>query len=79
MTVTVASSMNFDGFLLTGLYTLPSDMQSQLIGRSFFGSQPMGQSLMCSIVHSHVSMRPVHELTFMWMAPPADTGCVSFL
>ncbi|KAJ8301142.1 hypothetical protein KUTeg_020129 [Tegillarca granosa] len=74
--VTVTSSLNFDGFLLTGLYSATSDVFSRL---QSFGSHFTGQSLMCSIVHSHISPRPQHQLSFRWLAPSAGTGCVSFL
>jgi len=73
--VTVSSSLDFDGFLLTGLYTTATTMAPQ---RQTFG-QPTGQNLMCSLVHQHMAMTPVHELQFVWMAPPTGTGCVSFM
>ncbi|XP_060574508.1 reelin-like isoform X2 [Ruditapes philippinarum] len=69
--VTVLSSMNFDGFLLTGLYTRSENGGGRMHGQ--------GQNLMCSIVHTHMSSPPVHEFKFVWIAPPAGTGCVNFL
>ncbi|XP_045165547.2 reelin-like [Mercenaria mercenaria] len=77
--VTVISSMNFDGFLLTGLYTLSQQARNQMQTLGIQAGQPQGQNLMCSIVHTHISDSPVHEFRFVWIAPPAGTGCVNFL
>ena len=77
--VTVTSSLNFDGFLLTGLYTISHYALGHLPGLGIQANQPVGQNLMCSIVHSHMAPDPVHEFQFMWIAPPVGTGCVSFL
>ncbi|WAR25830.1 RELN-like protein, partial [Mya arenaria] len=75
----VRSSLNFDGFILTGLYTISSPALQQMQALAIQGGQPVGQNLMCSIVHTHISPDPVHEFRFMWIAPPSGTGCVSFL
>ncbi|XP_052779173.1 reelin-like isoform X2 [Mya arenaria] len=77
--VAVRSSLNFDGFILTGLYTISSPALQQMQALAIQGGQPVGQNLMCSIVHTHISPDPVHEFRFMWIAPPSGTGCVSFL
>ncbi|KAK3103287.1 hypothetical protein FSP39_018199 [Pinctada imbricata] len=77
--VTVTSSLNFDGFFLTGLYTLTSEALANLRNQGFYGNSLNGQSLMCSMVHHHISLQPQHKLSFLWLAPPSGTGCVSFL
>lgn len=77
--VTITSSVNFDGFFLTGLYTLTSEARARMQGLGFFDNRGAGNNLMCSIVHSQVNPEPQHHLTFTWMAPASGTGCVSFL
>ncbi|XP_070192277.1 reelin-like isoform X2 [Littorina saxatilis] len=77
--VTLTSSVNFDGLLLTGLYTISTEAQSLLTSRMPHSPGIVGQNLMCSVVHSHLSPRPQHQLSFVWMAPPEGTGCVKFL
>ncbi|XP_062590709.1 reelin-like [Saccostrea cucullata] len=77
--VTIRSTVNFDGFFLTGLYTLTSEAKARMQGLGFLGNTGSGNNLMCSIVHSHITREPQQQLSFMWMAPPSGTGCVSFL
>ena len=77
--VRVRSSSNFDGFFVTGLYTVSGRALSQIQALGIQANQPVGQNLACSIVHSHISEQPVHEFSFVWIAPPPGTGCVSFL
>lgn len=38
-----------------------------------------GNQFMCSVVASHVSHLPTTNLSFLWIAPPAGTGCVNFM
>lgn len=38
-----------------------------------------GNQFMCSVVASHVSHLPTTNLSFVWIAPPAGTGCVNFM
>ncbi|KAL4226959.1 hypothetical protein ACF0H5_014936 [Mactra antiquata] len=71
--LTVSSSLNFDGFVLSGLYTMSSGAAQTVSTNSW------GQNLQCSIVHAHMSDDPIHELNFNWIAPPAGFGCVNFL
>ncbi|KAL5013759.1 hypothetical protein ScPMuIL_008029 [Solemya velum] len=78
--VTITSSLSFDAFLLTGLYTISSSYLAAMQGFGIQGNgQPVGQNLMCSVIHSAMAQQPQHHLSFMWMAPPTGTGCVSFL
>ncbi|XP_042898138.1 reelin isoform X2 [Parasteatoda tepidariorum] len=80
--VTVSSSLDFDGFLMTGLYTAPSGTMSKtmnLLNSNLPTEQGGGHGLVCAIVHSHLSHRPAKSLNFLWMAPPTGTGCVNFL
>ncbi|KAK7499501.1 hypothetical protein BaRGS_00009153, partial [Batillaria attramentaria] len=77
--VSLMSSMNFDGLLLTGLYTMSTKAQSQVAAQLPQSPAVVGQNLLCSVVHSHVSPYPQHQLSFVWMAPPEGTGCVKFL
>ncbi|XP_064604500.1 reelin-like [Liolophura sinensis] len=80
--ITVSSSMNFNGFLLTGLYTLSDFAAVNLPGftnPAVQAGHAVGQNLMCSIVHSHMSRKPQHQLSIMWLSPPSGTGCISFL
>lgn len=80
--VTVSSSLDFDGFLMTGLYTSPSGAMSKtmnLLNSNLPTEQGGGKGLVCAVVHSHLSHRPSKSLTFLWMAPPTGTGCVNFL
>ncbi|XP_064633691.1 reelin-like [Lineus longissimus] len=82
--VNIQSSLNFDGFLLTGLYSMAAQsntMSSLAMFSPLSIPRPgqAGQNFMCSIVHQHMSPRPTHQLAFMWMAPPKGTGCVKFL
>lgn len=77
--VSLTSSVNFDGLLLTGLYTMSAEAQSLFAPRVPHSPGIVGQNLMCSLVHSHVSPQPMHKLSFVWMAPPEGTGCVKFL
>ena len=72
--VTVVSSHDFDGFLLTGVYTAAGP-DSPLGG--MLGTQ--GSGLHCMPVHNYVSDQPKHSLSFFWRAPPKGTGCVNFL
>ncbi|XP_013411925.1 reelin-like [Lingula anatina] len=82
--VYIRSSSDFDGFLLTGLYTTASAGQvspltSPMAAISGSGGPHQGVNYMCSMIHSHLSRMPQQNLSFMWMAPPKGTGCVSFL
>ncbi|XP_078679043.1 reelin-like [Branchiostoma floridae x Branchiostoma belcheri] len=83
--VTISSSADFQGFLITGLYTSTSAVQSSHLsafGLSAIGIssvQPFGSNFMCSIMHTHMSKAPRSSLTFLWVAPQAGTGCVNFL
>lgn len=80
--VTVSSSLDFDGFLMTGLYTSPSGSMSKtmnLLNSNLPTEQGGGKGLVCAVVHSHLSHRPSKSLTFLWLAPPSGTGCVNFL
>ncbi|XP_021361182.1 reelin-like [Mizuhopecten yessoensis] len=77
--VSISSNQNFDGFLMTGLYTMSSSARTRLESLGYHGDAFSAQNLMCSIVHSHISPRPGHQLSFLWLAPVAGTGCVSFL
>ncbi|XP_023933533.1 reelin-like [Lingula anatina] len=82
--VYIRSSSDFDGFLLTGLYTTASGAQvspltSPMAAISGSGGPHQGVNYMCSMIHSHLSRMPQQNLSFMWMAPPKGTGCVSFL
>ncbi|XP_017361725.2 collagen alpha-1(I) chain-like, partial [Cebus imitator] len=83
--VTISTSTFFDGLLVTGLYTSTSVQASQTIGGSnAFGFGVMsdhqfGNQFMCSVVASHVSHLPTTNLSFVWIAPPAGTGCVNFM
>jgi len=76
--VKVVSSRNFDGFLLTGLYTvssvsrLPAARDSHIMAADSSG-------FVCSIVHSHIGHSPRHQLQFVWKAPSAAIGCINFL
>ncbi|GIY14306.1 reelin [Caerostris extrusa] len=80
--VTVSSSLDFDGFLMTGLYTAPSGTVGKtmnLLNNNLPNEQDGVRGLVCAIVHSHLSHRPAKSLMFLWMAPPSGTGCVNFL
>ncbi|GIY36220.1 reelin [Caerostris darwini] len=80
--VTVSSSLDFDGFLMTGLYTAPSGTVAKtmnLLNNNLPNEQDGVRGLVCAIVHSHLSHRPAKSLMFLWMAPPSGTGCVNFL
>uniref|UniRef100_A0A8C6XTW2 Reelin n=1 Tax=Naja naja TaxID=35670 RepID=A0A8C6XTW2_NAJNA len=83
--VTISTSTFFDGILVTGLYTSTSVQTSQSIGgSSAFGfgimsDHQFGNQFMCSVVASHVSHLPTTNLSFVWIAPPAGTGCVNFM
>ncbi|GFS69486.1 reelin [Nephila pilipes] len=80
--VTVSSSLDFDGFLMTGLYTAPSGTMAKtmnLLNPNLPNEQDGVRGLVCAIVHSHLSHRPAKSLMFLWMAPPSGTGCVNFL
>ncbi|KAF7246759.1 Reelin, partial [Varanus komodoensis] len=82
---TISTSTFFDGLLVTGLYTSTSIQASQSIGgSSAFGfgimsDHQFGNQFMCSVVASHVSHLPTTNLSFVWIAPPAGTGCVNFI
>lgn len=77
--VSITSNQNFDGFLMTGLYTMSSGARDRLESLGYHSDAVSAQNLMCSIVHSHISPRPGHQLSFLWLAPAAGSGCVSFL
>nr|XP_028602408.1 reelin isoform X3 [Podarcis muralis] len=83
--VTISTSTFFDGLLVTGLYTSTSVQASQSIGgSSAFGfgimsDHQFGNQFVCSVVASHVSHLPTTNLSFVWIAPPAGTGCVNFM
>ncbi|ESO91434.1 hypothetical protein LOTGIDRAFT_228850 [Lottia gigantea] len=79
--ITVTSSMNFNGFFLTGLYSIADKAMGGMYPNQQYvqGNQPVGQNLMCSIVHSHINYLPTHQLSFIWIAPNAGMGCVTFL
>lgn len=79
LTVSLTSTMNFDGLLLTGLYTVSAEAESLLASKQPQSPGLVGQNLMCSIVHSHMSPHPQRQLSFVWMAPKEGTGCVKFL
>ncbi|GFO21735.1 reelin [Plakobranchus ocellatus] len=73
--VSISSSETFDSLLMTGLYTAPSSISNSRSSSVTQGSH----DVMCSIIHSQVSPRPMKTLSFIWMAPPTGTGCVNFL
>jgi len=75
--VKVISSRNFDGFLLTGLYTVTSASYVPADDRRIMAADSSG--FVCSIVHSHIGHRPRHQLQFVWKAPSAAIGCINFL
>lgn len=77
--VSIKTSLNFDGFLLTGLYSINSDALLRSQSPGVYHRQLSGSNLMCSIVFSHISYQPEHEMRFIWKAPPRGTGCVNFL
>ncbi|XP_051890268.1 reelin isoform X1 [Pristis pectinata] len=83
--VTISTSTYFDGLLVTGLYTSTSISAPQRvngpssIGLGFMSDQPFGSQFMCSVVASHISHLPQTNLSFVWIAPPAGTGCVNFM
>ena len=83
--MTITSSRDFDGFILTGLYTRrtpinqPGISFNNLPSLAVGANQPFGQNFMCSFLHTHHSKSPKHKLTFTWRAPMKDTGCVSFM
>eukprot|EP00062_Callorhinchus_milii_P006692 gi/632947500/ref/XP_007889076.1/ PREDICTED: reelin [Callorhinchus milii] len=83
--VTISTSTYFDGLLVTGLYTSTSVQAPQTIsnagslGLGFMSDKPFGSQFMCSVVASHVSHLPQTNLSFVWIAPPAGTGCVNFM
>ena len=87
--VTITSTRDFDGFMLTGLYTIKSKLQSRLsllpqtvtsLPTLGIGStEPLGQQFVCSVVHSYIGHRRRQQLMFLWRAPSEGTGCVSFL
>uniref|UniRef100_A0A8C3L3N6 Reelin n=1 Tax=Chrysolophus pictus TaxID=9089 RepID=A0A8C3L3N6_CHRPC len=85
ISVTISTSTFFDGLLVTGLYTSTSVQASQSVGgSSAFGfgimsDHQFGNQFMCSVVASHVSHLPTTNLSFVWIAPPAGTGCVNFM
>ncbi|KAI4543781.1 hypothetical protein MG293_006575, partial [Ovis ammon polii] len=82
---TISTSTFFDGLLVTGLYTSTSVQASQSIGGSnafgfgIMSDHQFGNQFMCSVVASHVSHLPTTNLSFVWIAPPAGTGCVNFM
>uniref|UniRef100_A0A4W3ITL7 Reelin n=1 Tax=Callorhinchus milii TaxID=7868 RepID=A0A4W3ITL7_CALMI len=78
--VTISTSTYFDGLLVTGLYTSTSVQAPQTISNAgFMSDKPFGSQFMCSVVASHVSHLPQTNLSFVWIAPPAGTGCVNFM
>ncbi|KFO29065.1 Reelin [Fukomys damarensis] len=83
--LTISTSTFFDGLLVTGLYTSTSVQASQSIGGSgafgfgIMSDHQFGNQFMCSVVASHVSHLPTTNLSFVWIAPPAGTGCVNFM
>ncbi|KAI4585335.1 hypothetical protein MJG53_020635 [Ovis ammon polii x Ovis aries] len=85
VSVTISTSTFFDGLLVTGLYTSTSVQASQSIGGSnafgfgIMSDHQFGNQFMCSVVASHVSHLPTTNLSFVWIAPPAGTGCVNFM
>ncbi len=81
--VTITSSRDFNGFMLIGLSTVTSDAMKSPANTSpalgINSDQPFAQSFMCSMVHNHISPLPTQQLSFIWMAPPAGMGCISFM
>ncbi|XP_005995356.1 reelin isoform X2 [Latimeria chalumnae] len=83
--VTISTSTYFDGLLVTGLYTSTSVQVSQSIGGpgafgfGIMSDRQFGTQFMCSVVASHISHLPTTNLSFVWIAPPAGTGCVNFM
>ncbi|XP_078717259.1 LOW QUALITY PROTEIN: reelin [Lampetra fluviatilis] len=86
--VTLSTSAGFDGLLMTGLYTSPGPGPAVgphafhsrgLSAVGFSSDRPLGSGFVCSVVASHAAPRPQTALTFTWTAPPAGTGCISFL
>jgi len=76
--VKVISSRNFDGFLLTGLYTVTTRASGlRADDRGIMAADSAG--FVCSIVHSHIGYTPRHQLQFVWKAPSAAIGCINFL
>lgn len=59
---------------LTRVTVLPCVFLVGIMSDHQFGNQ-----FMCSVVASHVSHLPTTNLSFVWIAPPAGTGCVNFM
>ncbi|KAG7169873.1 Reelin-like, partial [Homarus americanus] len=76
----VMANVLFDGFLITGVHALTKQLTQAnylTLPASIHGGATEG--LVCSVLHSHISAKPRTTLSFLWMAPPSGTGCVSFL
>ena len=86
--VSISTSSDFNGLLITGLYS-SSSFDSQLNPAMSFhlGSispgvpsyTAQGSNQMCSIVHQHMGIMPMKSSEFYWVAPPEGSGCVNFL
>ncbi|KAK7079778.1 hypothetical protein SK128_027758 [Halocaridina rubra] len=78
--VLVASNVLFDGFMLTGVHALTKDIaETNYINLPASLHGGTSEGLVCAVLHSHISHKPRRQLSFLWMAPPVGTGCVSFL
>ncbi|XP_014667120.1 PREDICTED: reelin-like [Priapulus caudatus] len=92
--VSVKSSIDFDAFVMMGLYSLPAAVssapmqQQQQQQQAAFGAYhamaagahaPFAlQPFVCSVTASHTGA-PQKQMSFMWQAPPAGAGCMDFL
>ncbi|XP_077972003.1 reelin-like isoform X1 [Styela clava] len=85
--VRVTSSKDFNGLLITGLFSslqhkeklLPSSYGMTSIG--FSHHHHVSSDFICGLLYSDISpyKKPTSEVTFSWTAPEEGTGCVSFL
>ncbi|XP_041459310.1 reelin-like [Lytechinus variegatus] len=74
--VTLSSSSDFTQVQVIGLYE--SSTTQDLPQLSAFGLLSPASSV-CTMVHQYHSLTAQRHSTFLWMAPPAGTGCINFM
>ena len=86
ISVTITTNSNaFDGFYLTGVYTVSTGMVSRLLGHTPAGTllpallQTAHNPQLCSQLHAYNTPHPSHSVHFLWTAPTEPLGCVKFL
>ncbi|XP_038061332.1 reelin-like [Patiria miniata] len=75
--VSLTSSSMFNGISVIGVFT--SQIPGTSVGPWDASSPIPGITYMCSLIHQQMMRLPQRDALLYWIAPPAGSGCVSFM